>query len=112
MGVLIDDLTTRGAPEPYRMFTSRAEFRLHLRPDNADLRLTAKGYAVGLVSEERFLRAEHVRKRLHEKKEILEGIVKPLVDWQSVLKSANCKFTSTFHKRLVSWQYSSTTHTP
>lgn len=73
LGVMIDDLTSHGCLEPYRLFTSRAEFRLHLRADNADLRLTPIGRAIGLVEDQRWDLFEARRSRLETNRDTLRA---------------------------------------
>lgn len=77
IGTLIDDLVTKGTNEPYRMMTSRSEYRLILRQDNADLRLTPHGYRIGLISEERYHKLLEKKRLIDEEIARLRGIVFP-----------------------------------
>ncbi|KAI1291757.1 Protein MTO1 -like protein, mitochondrial [Halotydeus destructor] len=102
IGVLVDDLTTLGTSEPYRMFTSRAEFRLLLRPDNADSRLTVKGHRMGLVSEQRHRHYLESSGLIEEYVEYLKSITAPMDKWRNKLlhgylaNAKNCQQKTAF----------------
>ena len=89
IGVLIDDLVTKGTNEPYRIMTSRAEYRLLLRQDNADDRLTAKSYEIGLASEERFNRLKSKQEEVAREIDRLKSVMPTVAETNSYLEKIN-----------------------
>lgn len=103
IGVMIDDLVNKGLDEPYRMFTSRAEHRLLLRQDNADLRLRRMGYEIGLIDEARYQKFLLKEKTLEEEQERLQGIFKQINGKGSSLAQLLCRPEFTYQGLLIQY---------